>query len=376
VSVIPKEIPDFGSAQLAPRQNPRFSPGAGFTTEDYFVWSRVDGHATLRDIILMAGLGTERAIAILRKLRSTGAVLLPGETPETPTVVAALATKDAPVRRPRPPSVAPPFERRETPPVGLDDLGALSPDEERAMGEVVQLQDQEKRRIIQVMRLVTAGDYFAVLGVPREVDKRELKRAYFRLSKEFHPDRHYAQKLGSFAPWLNRIFETATRAFQVLSDAGSRAAHIASLDDQSEVAARPQDRASHAADLFERACVIEASGDQHAALRLFAAAVKVEALPRYLRRAATCALACGELSDAEHYAKYAARLRADDASYARLLADVYRAAGKLNEAERILLGALALPTVSDLLARELEADLAACSRERLRPPMMGNPSDE
>jgi tetratricopeptide (TPR) repeat protein len=118
--------------------------------------------------------------------------------------------------------------------------------------------------------------------------------------------------------------------------------------------------------MFERACVAEANGDRAAALRLFAAAIDADPQPRYQRRAARCALALGDLSEAERYAKNAARLRAGDASYARILADVYRAALKLDEAEKILLDALALPTISDLLARELEEDLKACSRERLR----------
>jgi hypothetical protein len=365
VSVIPHEIPDFGSAQIAPRQNPRFSPDAGFTTEEYFVWSRLDGHTSLRDIILMVGLGTERAIDILRKLRSRGAVLLPGETPET---IPPPRATDAPARRARPspplPIIDPPSQ-----PVALPmDLGSITVEEARALAEAVELQDREKRRIIQMMRLVSGGDYFALLGVMRGVDKRELKRAYFRVSKEFHPDRHYGQKLGTFGPWLQRIFETASEAFEVLSDDRKRAAYLAeSGEEPSEVShVRPPDKAVVAAQMFERACVAEANGDRTEALRLFAAAVDSDQQPRYLRRAARCALALGDLSEAERYAKTAARLRADDASYARTLADVYRAARKLDEAEKILLGALALPTISDLLARELEEDLKACSRERLR----------
>jgi len=366
VSVIPHEIPDFGSAQLAPRQNPAFSPGAGFTTEDYFVWSRLDGHTSLRDIILMVGLGTDRAIGILRKLRSSGAVLLPGETPET--LVLPEAAKPAPVRRPRPsppmPIIDPPSQ-----PVSLPlDLGSISVEEARALAEAVDLQDLEKRRIILMMRLVSGGDYFALLGVTREVDKKELKRAYFRVSKEFHPDRHYGQRLGSFGPWLQRIFETASEAFEALSDQRKRAAYLADMGEEpSEVSQiRPPDKAVVAAQMFERACVSEAHGDRTDALRLFAGAVEADPQPRYMRRAARCALALGDLSEAERYAKTAARLRADDASYARTLADVYRAARKMDEAEKILLDALALPTISDLLARELEEDLKACSRERLR----------
>lgn len=368
MSNIPQEIPDFGSAQLAPRQNPRFSPGAGFTTEDYFVWSRLDGHTSLRDIILMVGLGTERAIGILRKLRASGAVLLPGESPDSVVISPPPATDARPARRPRP---SPPVPIADPPsaPVELPmDLSSITAEEARALAEAVDLQDREKRRIIQMMRLVSGGDHFALLGVARGVDKRELKRAYFRVSKEFHPDRHYARRLGSFGPWLHRIFEAATQAFQVLSDDGKRAAYLAEIGEEPSVVSqvRPPDKTALGAQVYERACVAEANGDRSAALRLFSQAVEIDGQPRYMRRAARCALALGELSEAERYAKNAARLRADDASYARTLADVYRAAHKLDEAEKILLDALALPTISDLLARELEEDLKACSRERLR----------
>ena len=340
--MIPQEIPDLGSARLAPRQNPLFTPGNGFTTEDYYVWSRLDGHTTLHDLILMVGLGTERTIEILRSLRRLGAVLLPGEEPH----------------RPQPPAPA-------SPPAG-----AFTAAEQRAMAEAVQLQEPEKRRIIEVMRMVRAGDYFAVLGVSREVDRRELKRAYFRMSKEFHPDRRYKQELGSFGPWLSTIFETATTAFQVLDDDGRRAQHAAALDGAPAPAKRAQsesgaqNRSEHAAEIFQRGCDAEVAGDLAGALKLLAAAARVDPQPRYLRRAAACALASGQLSEAEEYAKKAAGLRSDDASYARVLADVHRAAGRLNEAEEVLLRALQLPSASDLLARELEADLAAVRAAR------------
>ena len=343
--MIPQDIPDLGSARLAPRQNPLFTPGTGFTTEDYFVWSRLDGHTTLHDLILMVGLGTERSIEILRSLRRLGAVLLPGEEPH----------------RPQPPAPAPP------PP------GAFTDEEQRAMTEPVQLQEAEKRRIIEVMRMVRAGDYFAVLGVSREVDRRELKRAYFRMSKEFHPDRHYKQELGTFGPWLSRIFETATTAFQVLDDDVRRAQHASALDGTPAPGKRAgsesgtsgtQNRSEHAAELVERGCDAKMAGDLAGAVKLLAAAARVDPQPRYLRRAAACALAGGQLSEAEEYAKKAASLRSDDASYARVLADVHRAAGRLNEAEEVLLRALKLPSASDLLARELEADLAAVRAAR------------
>jgi len=396
VSVIPKEIPDFGSSQLAPRQNPEFKPGAGFTTEEYFVWSRLDGQTSLREVILMVNLGIEKSIGILRKLRRSGAVLLPGE--ESRAVSGGISGAATATRIPKAektgtatripkaekteksvPVVAAAAEPEE---IDLPDLGALSPDEEAALAEDVALQEREKRRIIQVMRLVAGGDYFAVLGVPRTAEKRELRRAYFRLSKEFHPDRHYKQNLGSFGPLLSIIFKTATEAFQELNDDDGRAAHLGELTGEpaaprartvpgpentgataritGQTSAQPgAARSPEAADLFVRACEREVGGDAAGALRMFRAAIKIDPQPRYLRRATRCALGFGQLSEAEGYAHKAMSLRPDDGSYARLLADVLRAGGRLEEAEMTLLRALDLPSTGDSLGRELQVDLAA-----------------
>jgi tetratricopeptide (TPR) repeat protein len=414
VSVIPQEIPDLGSSQVAPRQNPQFSPGAGFTTEDYFVWSRIDGRTSLREVILMVGLGIEKAIGILRKLRRSGAVLMPGEDPAAVAAMASAPQASAPqgggpgpgaATGARPEGAPAPRAAGKTPAGpgteadsadrALPLLDPLTPDEERILAEDVALQEHEKRRIIQMMRLVAGSDPFALLGVERSADRRALKRAYYRLSKEFHPDRHYKQKLGTFGPLLSIIFENATQAFEELSDEDRRAARLAALADPGGAAratgsrttgnqpAGPaegsgpvrsptaQRRSQHAVDLFSRACEREVAGDQSGALRLFRAAIQIDSQPRYLRRAAKCALAAGQLAEAQTYAEKAVRQRGEDASYARLMSDVLRAAGRLEEAEQVLLRALELPSTSDALMRELQGDLAAVRAARAAPAVRG-----
>ena len=69
--------------------------------------------------------------------------------------------------------------------------------------------------MIAFRRKVQAGNYFDVLGVDGSVGRRELKRAYFRMSKIFHPDRYYQKEMGSFRPWLTEIFETMSRALSL-----------------------------------------------------------------------------------------------------------------------------------------------------------------
>jgi Tfp pilus assembly protein PilF len=90
---------------------------------------------------------------------------------------------------------------------------------------------------------------------------------------------------------------------------------------------------------------------------LFAATVKLDPQARYLRRAASCALTCGELRIAEEHAKKAVARDGADPSTARILARVFRQLGKLDEAEEVLVMALAMKNDSDALGAELVSEL-------------------
>jgi tetratricopeptide (TPR) repeat protein len=354
VSGIPKEVPDLGKVSDRLRVNPEFDPTrhGQLTAEEYFVLSRIDGYTSTRDVILMMGLSSERTIEILSKLRRVGAVLVAGETPASvagrlQTAPGADASAEAPAE-PAAPEVS---------------LEPLSDAEAAAMADAVDLSDAEKRRVIAMRRTVESGDYFALLGVGPDVDKRELKRAYFRISKEFHPDRYYGRSLGAFGDWLASIFETAHEAFEILANRSRRVRYEAHVSGRAQTAQlHAETPKEHARALFERGCAEEASGAYAEALRLLSAAVHVDPRPRYLRRAASCAVAAGELPRAEEYAKRAADLQPRDPSFARALADVYRAGGKLRAAEKVLVAALSLPADSDALAADLRADLIEVRR--------------
>jgi len=57
-------------------------------------------------------------------------------------------------------------------------------------------------------------DYYAVLGVPREVGATELRRMYRRLALRYHPDRA--------GPGSTAAFQQIARAYEVLSDPKAR----------------------------------------------------------------------------------------------------------------------------------------------------------
>jgi hypothetical protein len=361
MSVVPSEIPELGPSSLRLTQNPRFDPmSATFGAEEYFVWTRFDGATSLKDLLLMTGLPIDRGVAIVRLLRRAGAILLPGEKPEEALERAAMLSRVDKAERERPTAQVPAVafgsetDRGKTAPVAGGVPQVMDPDagEQAALAEANELTDEERRRILGAQRLADSGDPWMVLGVPRGTDPRTIKRAFFERSKVFHPDRYYGRKLGSFAARLHGVFEAITRAHAEVS--GGRARTV--VDEQVEASA-PQTPAEYAAELFDRACDAEIGGEPEKALKLFAAAIKVDPSARHLRRAATCALAAGDLYTALDHAQKAVKLEPNDPSVARVLAKVLRGLGRAVEAEEVLVMALMMKNDNDTLLAELTSDL-------------------
>ncbi|HSK00961.1 MAG TPA: hypothetical protein VK932_06960 [Kofleriaceae bacterium] len=373
MSTVPAEIAGIGSTAQRLRVSPGFDPlKAAVGPEEYFVLSRIDGTQTLREVLLATGLPVDRAVSIVSRLRSIGALLLPGETtappptapplqrPSQPRLSAGPAmarTASGPIV-PRTASGTRPAPARPAAPVHDLSLPGATPEELAALAEDADLEDRERRRILAMARLAHGRDPHALLGVSPSADARMLKLAYFQLSKEIHPDRYYGKRLGSFAARMSTVFEAASRAYARLttSDRGRAAAQAQASSDL------PQTPQEYAAELFERACQLEVGGDALEAMKLFAAAVRVDPQARYLRRAASCALAADQPRTAVEYAKKAHTLAPNDASAARLLAHAFRAAGKLEDAEEVLVIAMAIKSENDVLTAELENDLAEVRR--------------
>ena len=356
---MPAEIAGIGSTQQKLRVAPGFDAlKAGVGPEEYFILSRIDGSQTLRDVLFATGLPMDKAVAAVLRLRSIGALLLPNEGPSAKTPAPTrVATPQSPQQPKRAATGTPSVDV-----MSAHDLRLPEPTREEiaALSEDIEMDDTERRRILAMQRVI--NDPHALLGVAQGADAKTLKRAYFMLSKQIHPDRYFGKRLGSFAQRTAAVFEATSRAYARLTTGGEKRTQAAGTGSHPTTEAQPQTPQEYAAELFDRACSLEVSGDALGAMKLFAAAVRVDSQLRYLRRAASCAIAAGQPRSAVEYAKKAHSMSPADPSSARLLAASFRAAGKLADAEEVLVMAMALKSENDVLTAELRNDLAEVRR--------------
>lgn len=98
------------------------------------------------------------------------------------------------------------------------ELPNITPEEQKLLAQPIDLKDEIKIRILQVARAVENGDITGLLGLPTTAKRKEIKRAYFKLSKELHPDQYFGRNLGEFQPLLEQVFGSLSQYVKALND--------------------------------------------------------------------------------------------------------------------------------------------------------------
>jgi len=172
---------------------------AGFHSDHAALLRDIDGAATVLELISTWGrAGAERALSALRDLHRWGAC--------------GLADDGKPAR----PFSATPVD--DEIPIYEDEGVTPHTVERRLLAEENDLDDATRKRILAATTMLRDGRVLELLGVAAGAGRLELKRAYYALAKEFHPDRFYGKQLGSFAPLLSQVFEAAAQAIKTLLD--------------------------------------------------------------------------------------------------------------------------------------------------------------
>ena len=97
------------------------------------------------------------------------------------------------------------------------------------MMDGIELSVEQARRIDEFFASLATRDAFELLEITRTADKKEVKRAYFRMSKELHPDRFFGKSIGPYKERLSKIFQSIKAAYELLSDDDRRAAYLDSV---------------------------------------------------------------------------------------------------------------------------------------------------
>lgn len=110
------------------------------------------------------------------------------------------------------------------------------------LAEPVDLTQDQKKRILFVEMHLTKWSHYRLLGISGKSSAADIKAAYLRASKEFHPDVFFRKRLGSYQHRLDKIFRALKQAYDQLSDPAVRADY----DRRTEIELTPEEEAEAA----------------------------------------------------------------------------------------------------------------------------------
>jgi curved DNA-binding protein CbpA len=119
----------------------------------------------------------------------------------------------------------------------------------------VELDEELQKRIQETFRRADKINHYELLGVAMDVEQAEIRKAYFALSKTFHPDAYYGKRLGPFKAQMEVIFRKVTDAYEAVGRPKKREAYDRYLRQSIAVSAteKRMDRAEERAQAMSRA---------------------------------------------------------------------------------------------------------------------------
>ncbi|MBI5849337.1 MAG: tetratricopeptide repeat protein [Nitrospirae bacterium] len=266
--------------------------------QDKKILSLVDGKRTIKEIIDSSWMGSFEALKVLYVLWSIGMV-----EDQLSADVESSGLED---------------ENKVEDKVTLNDiLTPLSEEDEILLRKVDEIYSQ--------LGSLTMTELLEIEG---KADSETIKRNYYRLAKEFHPDRYFSSTDPSVKIKLTTIFDAITKAYNVLKDDRSRNEYLASLlgPKQEEGVL---DTGMRAAEQFKEGVADFKKGDFWGAIDKFKWATKME--PKNVNYWSYLSLACskvpGRVKEAEEALLTALKLDPFNAELHSHLGLVYMKAG-------------------------------------------------
>lgn len=87
-----------------------------------------------------------------------------------------------------------------------------------------------RREIVMLHQSLGTRSHFDLLGVPRDATEAQVREAYFRLARQFHPDGQHEPELSGLRDALEAIFRRLGEAYEVLRNPRIRAVYERNLN--------------------------------------------------------------------------------------------------------------------------------------------------
>ena len=202
----------MSATKLDPETVPKLKQGlklqdASLSGEEGFLISRIDGQIKVGDLFMVSGFGKDKTGQLLGALADRGLILLDGCESKGPK---GECQDDLP------------GEDRGQP-------WAVMKFNPFDLNAEVDLSSLQRKRILYLFNKKEELSHYQILDLDRRAEAKEVKRAYFRVSKDFHPDTYFRKNLGTFKTKIESIFKRISVAYEILSEAQKREAYDKTL---------------------------------------------------------------------------------------------------------------------------------------------------
>ncbi len=195
---IPKPATDIDVTQLE------------LSAQEGFVFSRIDGQTPVKSLSTLTGFSEADIASALQRHKTLGAVVS-GDTKK-------------PADKPKAASATP--SSGSSP--GADPYRGFvfTPAD---INEENDLNLEQRKKILFHEAKLDAWNHFELLGLGRGSNAADVRKAYFKASKQFHPDAFFRKSLGSYTRRIDKIFKAMKVSYDLLSNDETRGAYEATI---------------------------------------------------------------------------------------------------------------------------------------------------
>lgn len=236
--------------------------------QEGFLVSRIDGYGSVSDLMAVLPLPQEQVLRLVVGLTCVGYVEVQGRPG---------------IKLPRPAKTTG-KRKKAAPPAGAKPVAASLQSRAGTIAVSAPAEPASDMEGIDAARALHAkikdADYYGVLGLAAAADEDEVRRAYYKHARSFHPDRFGRDLAGRDRELVEDLFGRISEAFQTLSNAEKRQEYDQRLKSGALAAEKekekPVDRKDLARGSFEKGKALAAAGDRARALTFFEHAAETD----------------------------------------------------------------------------------------------------